>query len=158
MILDWDVHPGDGTIQIFWDDPNVYVFSMHQYGILSEAIGLESQIGRGEGEGFTHNVNVDAKTDGRTYIPIFRKEIEKAFLKFKPQFLIISAGFDAHSADPLGGINLKDQDFYQMTKIVKELAKEYCDGRIVSVLEGGYNPNALYLCVREHVRALMEDD
>ncbi len=156
MILDWDVHPGDGTAQIFWEDPSIYVFSIHQKGILSANIGLESQIGAEEGEGTTHNVNIIEKADGKIFMPIFEREIEKAFMTFKPQFLVISCGFDAHAADPLGGLNLNENDFYQMTKIIKTLTKEYCNSKFISVLEGGYNPSALYLCVREHIRAIME--
>lgn len=155
LIVDWDVHPGDGTMQIFYEDPDVHVFSIHQEGILSKNVGLAEQIGRGEGEGTTHNINIKPGSDGKTYIPIFEKELTRVCNLVKPEIIILSAGFDAHSGDPLGGLLLNYENFATMTDIILAMAKEYTGGKLVSLMEGGYNVPILYNCVRTHIERLM---
>lgn len=157
LIIDWDVHPGDGTTQIFYEDPDVFMFSIHQRGILSATVGADEQIGKLEGEGTTKNVNILEGAGGKEYMPVFEKELGDFVIKCKPELILISAGFDAHGADPLGGLNLSYEDFAHMTRFVMDLSKEYCGGKLISILEGGYNIGALYQCVREHVRILQED-
>lgn len=155
-ILDWDVHHGNGTQGIFYDDPTVFYFSMHQYPWYP-GTGARGETGVGRGRGLTLNVPVRAMTARREQRRMFESALEEIGGKFRPDLIIISAGFDAHEADPLGQLRLEDEDFAGMTRAVKEWAKEACSGRIVSALEGGYNLETLGDTVRAHVSALQSD-
>ncbi len=152
-IVDWDVHHGNGTQGIFFDDPSVFFFSMHQYPWYP-GTGSRGETGRGRGLGTTLNVPVRAETSAAEQTRMFEAAIEEIGAKFHPDLIIISAGFDAHEADPLGQLKLQDEDFARMTHVVKEWAKEACAGRLVSCLEGGYNLQTLPLTVCAHIRAL----
>lgn len=155
-IIDWDVHHGNGTQGIFFDDPTVHFFSMHQYPWYP-GTGSRGETGYGRGKGFTMNVPVKARTDAREQLRMFENAIADINTNFKPDLIFISAGFDAHLTDPLGQLRLEDDDYISMTKTVKQWADETCNGRIVSCLEGGYNLETLGETVRAHVSALEKE-
>jgi acetoin utilization deacetylase AcuC-like enzyme len=152
-ILDWNVHHGNGTQGIFYDDPSVFFFSMHQYPWYP-GTGSRAENGQGRGRGFTLNVPLRAMTPTTDQRRAFESAIEEIAAKFTPDLVIISAGFDAHNSDPLGQLLLSDQDFVQMTRVVKDWANEACGGRVVSCMEGGYNLETLGETIRRHVREL----
>jgi acetoin utilization deacetylase AcuC-like enzyme len=152
-ILDWDVHHGNGTQGIFYDDPSVFFFSMHQYPWYP-GTGSRAENGQGRGRGFTLNVPLRAMTPTTDQRRAFDSAIEEIAATFTPDLVIISAGFDAHNSDPLGQLLLSDQDFVQMTRVVKDWANEACGGRVVSCMEGGYNLETLGETIRRHVREL----
>src|SRR5947199_9084011 len=155
-IVDWDVHHGNGTQGIFYDDPSVFFFSMHQYPWYP-GTGARGEMGRGRGRGFTLNVPVRAGCRAIEQRRMFDASLEEIGRNFKPDLIIISAGFDAHEGDPLGQLLLTNEDFIEMTRAVKQWAKSVCAGRIISSLEGGYNLGTLGNTVRAHVRELMKE-
>ena len=152
-IVDWDVHHGNGTQGIFFDDPSVYFFSIHQYPWYPGS-GSWGEKGRGRGQGYTLNIPVKAETSARDYKRMFEAALEQVADNFTPDLIIISAGFDAHHSDPLGQLNLEDANFREITRTVKSWANEVCGGNIVSCLEGGYNLETLGETVRTHVDEL----
>jgi acetoin utilization deacetylase AcuC-like enzyme len=152
-IIDWDVHHGNGTQGIFYADPSVYFFSMHQYPWYP-GTGARGETGFSRGLGFTKNIPVKAQTKPSEQKRMFNAAIGEINQNFKPDLIIISAGFDAHLTDPLGQLMLQDADYIQMTRTIKQWADETCNGRIVSVLEGGYNLQTLGETVRAHVAEL----
>ncbi len=152
-IVDWDVHHGNGTQGIFFDDPTVFFFSMHQYPWYP-GTGSRGEIGYGCGKGFTLNAPVKAQTSATEQKRMFEDAIGDISRNFKPDLIMISAGFDAHESDPLGQLKLQDEDFISMTKTVKQWADKVCAGRIVSCLEGGYNLETLGETVKSHVAEL----
>jgi len=152
-IIDWDVHHGNGTQGIFYDDPSVYFFSMHQYPWYP-GTGARGETGHGRGLGSTMNVPVKAKTNANEHVRMFDAAIEDISRKFRPDMIFISAGFDAHITDPLGQLQLEDEDYRSMTNTLKQWANDACDGRIVSCLEGGYNLNTLGTTVKNHIEEL----
>lgn len=154
-IIDWDVHHGNGTQGIFFDDPSVHFFSIHQYPWYPGS-GSRGETGFGRGKGYTLNVPVKAHTRSADQKRMFEAAIGSISSEFKPDLIMISAGFDAHLTDPLGQLRLEDKDFDSMTKTLKDWAQEACGGRIVSVLEGGYNLETVGTTVRNHVKALMK--
>ncbi len=155
-IVDWDVHHGNGTQGIFFDDPSVFFFSMHQYPWYP-GTGSRGEIGYGRGKGFTLNAPVKAQTSAKEQKRMFEDSINDIRKSFKPDLIMISAGFDAHESDPLGQLKLENEDFVSMTKTVKQWADEVCAGRIVSCLEGGYNLETLGETVKNHVAELSRD-
>ena len=154
LIVDWDVHHGNGTQHSFEDDPSVLFFSTHQYPHYP-GTGRESERGRGAGEGYTINVPMEAGEGDDEYRAIFHKVLVPAADEFKPDFVIISAGFDAHKDDPLAGMGLTEAGYAELTGIVAGIAKKHAQGRILSSLEGGYNLTALAASVDAHVRGLL---
>ena len=152
-IVDWDVHHGNGTQGIFFDDPSVFFFSMHQYPWYPGS-GSRGETGFGRGKDYTLNVPVKAKTPAKEQLRMFDNALNDIRRNFKPDLIIISAGFDAHESDPLGQLKLLDEDFVKMTKTVKNWANETCAGRVVSCLEGGYNLETLGESVKQHVAEL----
>jgi len=153
LIIDWDVHHGNGTQEIFYRDPSVYYFSTHQYPYYP-GTGAANERGLDKGEGTTLNIPLAEGTSRSVHGEAFidgLKSIEKAF---PPDLIIISAGFDSRRGDPLGGLLLEDADFAEMTKRVMDIAAHDGSGRVVSVLEGGYNLDTLGETVRTHVEAL----
>lgn len=153
-IVDWDVHHGNGTQEIFYDDPSVFYFSTHQYPFYP-GTGSELEKGEGAGLGTTLNCPIAPTTHSRIKVlEAFKNKLTEAMKAFQPEFVLISAGFDAHEEDLLGQFNLKTEDFVQLTEIVKEIADQYTEGRLVSVLEGGYHLPALAECAVAHVKAL----
>ncbi|HYE65205.1 MAG TPA: histone deacetylase [Pyrinomonadaceae bacterium] len=152
-IVDWDVHHGNGTQGIFYDDPSVFFFSMHQYPWYP-GTGARGETGIGRGRGYTLNIPVRAGTRAKEQRQMFDAALEEIGARFRPDLIIISAGFDAHAGDPLGQLLLEDEDFTLMTRAVKQWAESVCGGRIISCLEGGYNLQTLGATVRAHVREL----
>ena len=155
-IVDWDVHHGNGTQGIFYDDPNVHFFSMHQYPWYP-GTGSRGETGFGRGLGATLNIPVKANTEAAEQTRVFESGLADISKSFKPDLIMISAGFDAHLTDPLGQLRLEDADYISMTRSVKEWADETCQGRVVSCLEGGYNLDTLGETVRSHVAELDRD-
>ena len=155
LIVDWDVHHGNGTQEIFYHDPTVLYFSIHQYPFYP-GTGSAKERGEGPGEGTTINVPLPAHTSEEEIIHVYSETLVPAAMQFKPDFVLISAGFDAHRDDLLGSLEMTEDGFATLTRIVKEIAEQCCRGRIVSVLEGGYTLDALSRSVERHIRALME--
>jgi len=154
LIIDWDVHHGNGTQDIFWTDPTVFYFSTHQYPYYP-GTGAANERGGGKGEGFTLNIPLRAGTPARDHVRAFNDALGEIERKFPPDLVIISAGFDSKRGDPLGGLMLEDGDFSEMTKRVLAIAEKHGAGRVVALLEGGYNLSLLGGSVRSHVSAMM---
>ncbi|MBL8150262.1 MAG: histone deacetylase [Blastocatellia bacterium] len=155
MIVDWDVHHGNGTQDIFYKDSSVFFLSLHQYPHYP-GTGTSSEEGDGTARGYTINVPLRAKTSAKDYRAAFETALEKALKKLHPELIIISAGFDSHKLDPLGDFMLENEDFVWMTRKLQHVAEKYSEGRIVSVLEGGYNLRTLGSTVASHIEALTE--
>jgi acetoin utilization deacetylase AcuC-like enzyme len=155
FIFDWDVHHGNGTQHSFYSDPSVYYSSIHQYPFYP-GTGSEDETGTGDGLGSTLNFPLDAFTGDSVYLDIIKNKLIPKIQSFRPDLIIISAGFDAHKDDPLAQINLESKDYYTLTKRILSLAKELCEGKVVSILEGGYDLNALKESVDYHVKSLIE--
>ncbi len=154
-IVDWDVHHGNGTQDIFYRTSEVFFISLHQFPLFP-GTGKVNEIGKGDGEGFTLNFPLPAGTTGKTYLQIFKEKIIKILEEYNPQLLFISAGFDAHKGDPLANINLIEKDFADMTGVLKEFSDRK-NIKIISLLEGGYNLEALSNSVYEHLKILNEN-
>jgi len=154
LIIDWDVHHGNGTQNAFYDDATVFYFSTHQSPHYP-GTGLINETGIGAGIGTTLNVPLSPGHGDQDYITVFQSQLLPAAKKFKPDFILISAGFDAHRDDPLSGMLLTEKGFAQLTDIVVNFADEFCDGRVLSFLEGGYNLEKLAASVAAHIEVLM---
>jgi acetoin utilization deacetylase AcuC-like enzyme len=152
-IIDWDVHHGNGTQGIFYDDPSVYFFSSHQYPWYP-GTGTRGEKGTGRGLGYTLNLPLRAATPAVEQKRAFDAALDDMAARFSPDLIIISAGFDSHLGDPLGQLLLEDKDFVAMTRALKQWAASSCEGRLVSCLEGGYNLDTLGETVRAHVEEL----
>ena len=152
-IIDWDVHHGNGTEAIFIEDPSVFYLSLHEEHIYPFT-GAASERGRGAGEGTNLNIPLPHASDGKIALAEWDQQITPAIDAFRPDFLLVSAGFDSRVDDPIGGLRWTDETFATMTQRCVELAEKWCGGRIVSVLEGGYNPAGLASAALAHVRAL----
>ena len=150
-IVDWDVHASNGTADIFYDNEKVLLISTHQYPYYP-GTGSEQEKGK-----FNNilNIPLPAGTSSEEYLNAFERVLKK-LNEFKPQFILISAGFDAHENDPLAQINLKTEDYHTITKRILEVSKKFCDGKVVSILEGGYDLKALQDSTKRHVDALLE--
>jgi len=155
LIVDWDVHHGNGTQAVFEDDPTVLYFSVHQHPFYP-GTGNEDEQGFGQGGGYTVNVPLPAGCGDQEYLAALREVLRPKALAFHPDFVLVSAGFDAHEDDPLGGMRVTAQGFAQMTAVVREIAEESCRGRLVSVLEGGYDLEGLAVSVAAHISALQQ--
>lgn len=153
LIVDFDVHHGNGTQDIFYNDPSVLYYSLHQYPWYP-GTGSANERGVGDGEDFTLNIPVAAETSAENYLRMFEQGMESVMKRFSADLVIISAGFDAHEADPLGQLCLTDPSYTQMTTRLKQAARTTGKGRVVSCLEGGYNLSTLGATVRAHVGAL----
>ena len=155
LVIDWDVHHGNGTQATFYDDSQVGFFSIHRWPFYP-GTGAADETGTGPGLGRTLNVPVEFGTSRSAYHSAFRSGLERLAAKVRPQLILISAGFDAHRDDPVGSLQLEVEDFGLLTDAVLEVAAVHCDGRVVSVLEGGYNPPVLAESVALHLRRLQE--
>jgi len=153
LIVDWDVHHGNGTQHMFEDDDSVFYFSTHQYPFYP-GTGSARESGTGRGAGHTLNYPMLAGSGDEEYIQVFREVLRPEIDRVQPEAILISAGFDAHRDDPLAGMAVTEKGYAAMTTILKEAADRHCDGRIVSLLEGGYNLEALGASVEAHLRAL----
>jgi acetoin utilization deacetylase AcuC-like enzyme len=152
-IIDFDVHHGNGTQDIFYDNKKVLYISTHQYPYYP---GSGSEKERGKFNNIL-NIPLQAGTTSEQYLNAYENVLKK-IKEFKPEFLLFSAGFDAHIDDPLAQLKLSSEDFYKITKRTMEVSKSYCNGNIVSILEGGYDLKALQNSTERHVDALIEFD
>lgn len=155
-ILDWDVHHGNGTQHLFERDPSVFYASLHQWP-LYPGTGLARERGLGAGEGATLNCPQEPGAGDREWLGAFEGTVLPAVEAFRPELVIVSAGFDAHERDPLAQTRLTTAAFQTMTESVLEVARSCCGGRVVSLLEGGYDLDALAESVEAHVGALVAD-
>ena len=156
FIVDWDVHHGNGTQNIFLEDPSVFFFSIHEHpSFLYPGTGRRWETGRGAGEGTTLNAPMQPGAGDAEYRMAFEQMLRPAIDAFRPEIFLVSAGFDAHKDDPLADIQLTEEGFRFMTRFVVEMADLHCGGRIVSLLEGGYELNSLTLSVEAHLLELL---
>ena len=148
-IIDFDVHHGNGTQEIFYRDQSVAYGSSHEFPLFP-GTGAENETGVGN----IFNATLKAGTTGKEFMSIFDQKVLKAIDKFKPEVILISAGFDAHKRDPLANINLESKDFFKITKNIVDIANTHSQGRVISFLEGGYDLQALSEGIIEHLNAL----
>ena len=153
LIADWDVHHGNGTQDIFYDDPSVFFFSTHQ-SPWYPGTGSARERGENEGDGATMNCPFPAGSGRNEILGAFRKKLLPAMNEYRPDLVLISAGFDSRADDPLGQFLLTDEDFAELTSLLQEIADQHCEGRLISVLEGGYNLDGLTRAVAAHTTAL----
>jgi acetoin utilization deacetylase AcuC-like enzyme len=153
FIVDWDVHHGNASQHMFEDDDSVFYFSTHAYPFYP-GTGARSERGSGRGAGFTLNVPMPAGSGDAEYLAVFNETLVPALEEFRPGFVLVSAGFDAHRDDPLAGMALTEAGYAGLTGIVRDAAQRLCGGRIVSLLEGGYDLRGLAASVEAHLRAL----
>ncbi len=155
-IVDWDVHHGNGTQHLFETDPRVFYLSLHedpQY--CYPGTGYRRETGKGPGQGFTMNLPFPPRSEDSDYLEALRQEARPRLKEFAPQFLLISAGFDAHESDPLAHMKLTRQGYRDMATLLLDLARETAGGKVITVLEGGYNLEVLEECTEDHVRLLL---
>ena len=152
LIVDWDVHHGNGTQNSFYEDPRVLYFSTHRYAFYP-GTGAVTEVGRGRGEGFTVNVPLSPGAGDTEYGIIFEKILKPVALEYQPQLILVSAGFDTHYNDPLGGMEVTERGFARMTQILMEIAAATTEGKLAFTLEGGYNVAA----ERRSVKAVIEE-
>jgi len=154
LIVDWDVHHGNGTQDAFYADPSVFYFSTHRWPFYPGS-GLPAETGAGAGEGTTMNCPYAGAAGRAEIMAPYREKLAPAMQTFRPQLVLVSAGFDADERDPLGGMPLTDDDYSELTDIVMDIADEHAEGRLVSVLEGGYDLLGLASAVGAHVARLI---
>ena len=155
LIVDWDVHHGNGTQDTFYADGQVGFFSSHRWPFYP-GTGTSDETGTGDGLGATRNLPFAFGTPREEFRSRFTAELEEFASRMRPQLVLVSAGFDAHRTDPVGSLGLEVEDFAELTQVVLEVAKVHAGGRVVSLLEGGYNPPVLAESVEAHLRGLME--
>jgi len=153
LIVDWDVHHGNGTQHIFEEDPSVFYFSLHQWP-LYPGTGAADEVGRGAGRGATLNCPLPPGAGDDAFLGALRDRLVPAMERFRPEFVLVSAGFDAHRADPLASLEVTTEAYAEATRIVCEIARRHAAGRLVSLLEGGYDLGALGDSVAAHVATL----
>ena len=157
LIVDWDVHHGNGTQDIFYEDGSVFFFSTHQ-SPWYPGTGRAEETGAGAGKGTTLNCPLPAFSGRKEIFACFEEKLLPAMEKFRPELVLISAGFDSRMEDPLGHFLLTDEDFADLTRMVLKIAKQHAGGRVVSMLEGGYNLRGLASAATAHVAALIAQD
>ena len=157
LIVDWDVHHGNGTQDAFYETDKVLFCSVHQWP-LYPGTGAANERGAGRGAGYTINVPLAAGADDDAYREVFDQLILPAANAFRPQIVLISAGFDAHANDPLGGMLVTERGFANLARRVVGIAGDHADGRVVAFLEGGYDPPALAASVVATLAAFDDDD
>ena len=156
LIVDWDVHHGNGTQDVFYADPRVMFLSIHRYGNgFYPGTGARDESGTGPGLGYTRNVPLPFGTPRDGYFDAFTRALEQSADILRPELVLISAGFDAHRNDPIGSLGLDTDDFRRLTELVLQIADVHCQGRVVSCLEGGYNLEALGESVAVHLEGLL---
>jgi acetoin utilization deacetylase AcuC-like enzyme len=155
LIVDFDVHHGNGTQDAFWEDEQVGFLSMHRFPFYP-GTGQWDETGAGRGLGATRNLPMEFGRSRTQIIQHFATELEHFAAKIKPELVLLSAGFDAHREDPVGSLGLETEDFAPLTDAVLDVAATYAGGKIVSVLEGGYNTSRLAGCVELHLQRLLE--
>jgi len=154
LVVDWDVHHGNGTQDTFYADGRVGFLSAHRWPFYP-GTGAADETGTGAGLGATRNLPFEFGTPRATYRDRFRRELEDFAARLRPQLVLVSAGFDAHREDPIGSLGLEVEDFAALTEMVLGVASVHADGRVVSLLEGGYNPPILAECVAAHLHRLL---
>jgi acetoin utilization deacetylase AcuC-like enzyme len=155
LIVDWDIHHGNGTQAAFWEDPKVGFLSIHRWPFYP-GTGDSDETGGGRGLGTTLNLPVEFGTPREDYLALFGDSLEEFAAKMQPQLVLLSAGFDAHRLDPVGNLGLETEDFVPLTNLVLDVADTYAGGKIVSVLEGGYDPKILGDCVAVHLSEMLK--
>ncbi|QDU71230.1 histone deacetylase family protein [Mucisphaera calidilacus] len=159
LVIDWDVHHGNGTQHMTEDRADIFCINLHQHPMtLYPGTGYAHERGSGAAEGLTLNLPLDPHANDERYRAVWMERVEPAIREFVPQFILISAGFDAGIDDPLASMNVTTDGFRWMTRQTKTLAEEFCRGRLVSVLEGGYDLRSLAENVSVHLRALMREE
>ncbi len=154
LVIDWDVHHGNGTQDVFYEDEQVGFFSAHRFPFYP-GTGRRSETGRGSGLGTTFNLPLEFGISRLDYLSAFENMLTRAADSIKPDLIIVSAGFDAHADDPVGSLGLETEDFQTLTELVLQVADTHCGGRLVSILEGGYNVDRLADCVEVHLETLL---
>jgi acetoin utilization deacetylase AcuC-like enzyme len=154
LIVDWDVHHGNGTQEIFYRDPNVYFLSVHRWPFYP-GTGDVDETGEGPGLGTTFNLPLEFGVSRRDYRAQFESMLTDAAERCRPELVLVSAGFDAHRGDPVGSLGLETEDYEALTELPLQVAKQYCEGRFVSMLEGGYNVPILADCVECHLETIL---
>jgi acetoin utilization deacetylase AcuC-like enzyme len=155
IIVDWDLHHGNGTQHTFYDTPNVLYFSTHQYPFYPGS-GASSEQGQGEGTGYTVNVPLPPGMGDGEYVKIFNEILGPITDQYKPEFILVSAGFDTFYDDPLGGMKVTPEGFAKMTRFLTDTAQKHCGGKIVFILEGGYNLDGLWISTKEVIEELLD--
>jgi len=154
LIVDWDVHHGNGTQDAVYEDEQITFFSAHRFPFYP-GTGRKSETGRGAGLGTVFNLPVEFGTKRSQFISSFEAELAKAADQCRPELVIVSAGFDAHAEDPIGSLGLETDDFAALTRLVQQVADTHANGRMVSCLEGGYNVDRLADCVELHLDTML---
>ena len=158
LIFDFDVHHGNGTQHLFEERDDVFFVSTHQDPrSCYPGTGYARETGRGPGSGFTRNLPLPPWTEDAAYLDQVEHQLLPLLIEYAPDFILVSAGFDAHRDDPLASLNLTERAFSSLTSRLKQQALESAEGRLVSILEGGYELEALSLCVSEHLKVLSSD-
>jgi acetoin utilization deacetylase AcuC-like enzyme len=155
LIVDWDIHHGNGTQATFWEEPRVGFLSIHRWPFYP-GTGDSDETGGGRGLGTTLNLPVEFGTSQKDYLSLFGDNLERFAATIEPQLVLLSAGFDTHRLDPVGNLGLGTEDFIPLTNLVLDVADTYAGGRIVSVLEGGYDPRILADCVAVHLAEMLK--
>jgi acetoin utilization deacetylase AcuC-like enzyme len=154
LVVDWDVHHGNGTQDVFYEDGQVGFFSAHRFPFYP-GTGRKIETGRGAGLGTTFNLPLQFGTSRKDYLSAFEGMLTDAADHMKPELVILSAGFDAHADDPIGSLGLETEDFETLTRLVQQVAATHANDRLVSILEGGYNLQRLAECVELHLKTLL---
>ncbi|MEO2035783.1 MAG: histone deacetylase [Planctomycetaceae bacterium] len=154
LIVDWDVHHGNGTQNAVYEDERITFFSAHRFPFYP-GTGRRSETGRGAGLGTNFNLPLKFGISRSRFMAAFESELTRAADRCRPELVIISAGFDAHAEDPIGSLGLQTEDFAELTSLVQQVAQTHAGGRLVSSLEGGYNVDRLAECVELHLKTLM---
>jgi acetoin utilization deacetylase AcuC-like enzyme len=156
LIIDWDVHHGNGTQDIVFRDGGIAFLSIHRYGHgFYPGTGAASETGSGPGQGCIRNVPLAMGISRHDYREAFKTAVSGLADQFRPELILLSAGFDAHAADPIGSLGLESEDFEDLTRFLLDVAQTHAHGRLVSCLEGGYNLDALADCTRAHLEEMM---
>ncbi|MEQ9454014.1 MAG: histone deacetylase [Phycisphaeraceae bacterium] len=159
VVIDWDVHHGNGTQHLTEHRSDIFCINLHQHPMtLYPGTGYAHEKGTGDGDGFTLNLPLDPHADDARYRQVWTDHLEPVVRDYQPQFILISAGFDAAEGDPLAHMNVTTEGFRWMTRQAKQLAEQLCDGRLVSVLEGGYDLRSLAENVSVHLAALTREE
>jgi acetoin utilization deacetylase AcuC-like enzyme len=154
LIVDWDVHHGNGTQATFWEEPRVGFLSIHRWPFYP-GTGLDDEVGGGPARGTKLNLPVPFGVSRHDYLALFSNSLEEFAATIKPQLVILSAGFDSHRQDPIGNLGLETEDFQPLTDLVLDVADAHAGGKFISVLEGGYNPEILADCVELHLSRIL---
>ena len=156
LIVDWDVHHGNGTQNSFYEDPRVLYFSTHRYGFFYPGTGSATEVGKGRGEGFNVNVPLSTGAGDAEYGNIFETILKPIALEYQPQLILVSAGFDTHYDDPLGGMEVTEKGFSRMTQILMEIAEATAHGKLAITLEGGYDVSGQSRSVKEVLKEIAQ--